>query len=160
MLIYWAILLIFTALGLGIPYILIWKLIVEKVQLALMRKKAGIKLGKKRVARKTKLNEIVGGGVLLMALLAFSAFAIWTVFPYWQDVPRAVTGHYAVAQGRLDSREKVQKSGSRAWGYPYSVSVDGVHYSSMISGDSFIGDIVTIQFLPHTKVILSIKSDR
>lgn len=157
MLVYWAVLLLFTTLGLGIPYILIWKLVVEEVRLALYRKKAGHKPGKKRAVHKTKFSDRALGVVVAMALFALSAFALWAVFPYWQDVPRAVTGHYAVAQGRLDSSEKIQHTGRRSWGYSYSISVGGVQYSSMTSGGSFIGDMVTIRFLPHTKVILNIK---
>ncbi|MBE1443834.1 hypothetical protein [Paenibacillus sp. OAS669] len=115
MLVYWVVLLLFTALGLGIPFILIWKLVIEEARLALYQKKVGHKPGKKRKERKMKFSDIAFGVVLTMALFAFSAFALWIVFPYWQDVPRAVTGHYAVAQGRLDSSEKVHKAGSRTW---------------------------------------------
>ena len=170
--VYWTVLFLFTSLGLFIPYILIEKLIIEDLRLAHNRKKARQKSRKKRRVQKKPVQKkpvqkktikdiasIASGVFMVIVLFAISALILWGVFPNWKDLPRAATGLYKVTQGQLNSSKKIEMTG-KSWGYAYQLTVDGVRYSSSLSGRHLVGDTVEIEFLPNTRIIVSIKSDR
>ncbi|WP_227013835.1 hypothetical protein [Paenibacillus psychroresistens] len=126
---------------------------VDEIQRKKYRKKPRRNRNEKKdVIVKTVFTYLV----VSLIFVGLTSFSLYIVVPYWLDLPRLLTGNYAVISGTLNSYETTHTSG-KSWGYNYYIKMDGIGYHTELSKDVYIGEKVTISFLPHTKVILKIK---
>jgi hypothetical protein len=151
--VYWVTFILFSSLGLGISGIFIKQILIEKIKFFITHPK---NIKKRDIKKNTLIVEIFGTIFLLIIMVGIPAFCLYIVFPYWMDLPRAITGNYIVVQGNLNYSHETQNSG-KSWGDNIFYKIDGIYYKSTKSTNASIGDKVEIEFLPHTNVILKIK---
>jgi hypothetical protein len=159
--IYWKSLFIFSSISIGITGLFIWMIFSRKKILhALMsggrRNNMYMAFGPSKSKGNFTVVERTRASLVVAFLTMITVLALYMGFPYWLDLPRAVTSNYAVTQGTVNDYEKVTMKG-REWGYTYSILIDNTRYHSMESNLLSLGETVTITFLPHTKVIIDIK---
>jgi len=90
---------------------------------------------------------------MLVIFIGIPFFCFYQAVPTWLDLPAVLTGNYAEVTGHLTNSTTVEMSG-KSWGYPYYAYIDGEFYNSLVPLDSFENQIITVNYLSHTKVIV------
>ena len=157
MVVYWLSLLLFSSLGSFIFWIFLYKIVWESWR---TRK---INQGKKRIKKVIKrtffgkVKHVLGYGLsyvfMLVIFIGIPIFCFYAAVPTWLDLPVVLTGNYAEMTGHLTNSTTVEMSG-KSWGYPYYAYMDGEFFNSLVSLDYFEDQIITVYYLPHTKVIV------
>lgn len=157
--VYWLSLLLFTSLGSFILWIFLYKIVWRTWK---NRKINPRKKSIKKVIKRTffgKVKHVFGVGlsyVFMFALfIGIPIFCFYVAVPTWLDLPAVLTGNYAEVTGHLTNNVTVEMSG-KSWGYPYYAYIDGEFYYSLVPLDSFEDLTITVNYLPHTKVIMDI----
>jgi len=102
------------------------------------------------------VDYLVGIPVMFIAFFCVPAFCFWLAFPAWLDLPRAVTGNYAVVTGTVTNIRTAEFEG-KSWGYPYYTTIENNGYQSTIPVNVILGETITVETLPHSKVIVKVK---
>jgi len=158
--VYWLSLLLFTSLGGFIFWIFLYKIVWETWR---TRKINPRKKRIKKVIKRTffgKVKHVLGIGLsyvfMLVIFIGIPFFCFYQAVPTWLDLPAVLTGNYAEVTGHLTNSTTVEMSG-KSWGYPYYAYIDGEFYNSLVSLDSFEDQIITVNYLPYTKVIVDMQ---
>ncbi|WP_144027545.1 hypothetical protein [Paenibacillus selenitireducens] len=153
---YWLSLLLFTLLGSFMFWIFLYKIVWEtwKTRKINPRKK---RIKKVRRTFFGKVKHIFGIGLsyvfMLVLFIGIPTFCFYIAVPTWLDLPAVITGNYAEVTGHLTNSATVEMKG-KSWGYPYYAYIDGEFYSSLVPLDAFEDLTITVNYLPHTKVIV------
>lgn len=146
-------------LGMFVPFVLVYALIVKPIQ---HKRRYPEPQPHKKKKEKESLKSIVSNiviavfifGVMLGLVILTWSFAM----PHWKDVPAVVFKQYEEKTGTVtDIAYDWERNSRKSWGFDY-VKLDGEQFAfEGLKLDSIhIGDKVTVQYLKHTNYLMQI----
>lgn len=144
-------------IGMFVPYVLIYALIVQPMHNKRLHGKSKPKRKKKeKESLKSKIGTAVISVFFLGGMAVLIGFTWWWALPHWKDLPAVVFQQYEEKKGMITDIE--WENGSvKSWGYDY-VDLDEESYKfESLALDSFdFGDVVTFHYLKHTKYLMKV----
>ncbi|GEM_PF-1376619 len=158
---YLAILCITSFIGIFIPSLLIYCLVIvpiidKKQNTEQSNKNKNVKLNKKKakVSIGKYILPIILAGLFVFALV----FSFVLSIPYWLDLPSIIFKHYEVKTGEITKITMENSHSAKSWGFD-NIYIDDEHYTfENLSLDKLNGQ-VTVYYLKHTKYIMKAKSN-
>lgn len=146
-------------LGMFVPYVLIYALIVQPMHNKRLYGKSKPKRKKKeKESLKSKIGTAVFSVFFLGGMAALAGLTWWWALPHWQDLPLAVIQQYEEKKGMITDIEYEWENGSaKSWGYDYvDLDEESYKFESLELDSVDFGDVVTFHYLKHTKYLMKV----